>query len=65
MSDRKRYDDGIFKRGSTWWATWTEDGRTMRKSLGVKDRKIALRLRAELEEERKTPAVAAARKATL
>jgi integrase len=55
MSQRKRHGDGIYKRGTTWWATWTENGETQRKSLGVKDRKVALRL----------PAVAAAKKSTL
>src|SRR5262245_44887190 len=62
---RKRYPEGVYKRGGTWWATWTENGRTVRRSLGVKDKKKALRRAAELEEERKTPAVAAARKATV
>ena len=65
MRARRHYPDGIYKRGTTWWATWSEAGSTVRQSLKVKDRKAALDLARQLERDRANPAAAAARKATL
>jgi integrase len=65
---RKRHADGIYARGSSWWATWTENGSTRHKSLGLRatkeTRALAREKYAALMRDRTNPEEAVRRDAT-
>lgn len=41
----------IYPRNKTWWIAWYQDGRLFRRSLRVKDKKLALHLKRKKEVE--------------
>ncbi len=55
----------LYKRGSYWWARWTEKGRTERKTTGCSDRKAAGLVLKRWERERADPQHHAANQATI
>lgn len=55
----------FYKRGAKWWCSWTEGGRTVRRTTGCTTRRAAEILGARWERERADPAYHAANTATL
>ncbi len=41
---------GLYRRGNTWWARWTEGGQKRRRSLGTRSKAEAERLVARVRE---------------
>jgi integrase len=55
----------LYKRGPLWWARWTENGRTVRRTTGARDRKAAQRTIDRWQRERADPQYHAAHQATV